>query len=213
MLKTRIKASRITNLTDARYFAAWEVKWLGFCLDPSSADYIPPVNAKAIKEWVEGPVIVGEFGRQSLSDILSTVEALGLQGVQIADTAQLQALSDQTDVPILLNLTLKDLDQLDAVAALCQEWAPLVELFILQFSSPEAFDELQDKLVAKGQLMGLCEKYRILLDLSIPPQQVEVFLEEVQAYGLNVAGGVEEKVGFKSFDELDDLFEAIEINI
>jgi len=50
MLKIKVKASQITNLTDARYFAAWEVEWLGFNFDEGSAHYIPPVEMKAIKE-------------------------------------------------------------------------------------------------------------------------------------------------------------------
>ena len=36
-------------------------------------------------------------------------------------------------------------------------------------------------------------------------------LEIPNLQGINVKGGEEEKVGVKSFDELDEIFEAIEI--
>ena len=83
MLKTRVKASQITNLTDARYFAAWEVEWLGFNFDKGSENYIQPQVMKAIKEWVEGPKLVGEFSFASAEDIRIAKEMLGLDMVQV----------------------------------------------------------------------------------------------------------------------------------
>ncbi len=68
MLKTLVKASNITNLTDARYFSALEVEWLGYHLEKGAETYIEPQNIIAIKEWVEGPKTVGEFGLQSKAD-------------------------------------------------------------------------------------------------------------------------------------------------
>ena len=56
-----IKASRITSLTDARYFAAKEVDYLGFNLEEGTENYLDPMHMKAIREWVEGPKILGEF--------------------------------------------------------------------------------------------------------------------------------------------------------
>lgn len=212
MLKTRIKASRITNLTDARYFAAWEVSWLGFCLDPNAADFIPPMNVKAIKEWVEGPVIIGEFGNQPSTEIVTSIESLGLKGLQLASTTQVQSLSHEVQVPILLNLAVDQLTQLGDIAAICQEHAEQVEVFILQFAEDNILEQLQQNELARTQLIELCHTHNILLDITIAPNQVETLLAEIQPYGLNVTGGAEEKVGYKSFDELDDLFESIEIN-
>jgi len=61
MLKTRIKASNISNLTDARYYAAWTVNWLGLDLRASAEQPLSLEAVKTIKEWIEGPVIVGEM--------------------------------------------------------------------------------------------------------------------------------------------------------
>ena len=63
MLKTKIKANSITNLTDARYFAAWEVEWLGFNLNPGESIALQQVPA--IKDWVDGVKIVGELSQPS----------------------------------------------------------------------------------------------------------------------------------------------------
>jgi len=34
-------------------------------------------------------------------------------------------------------------------------------------------------------------------------------LAKLQPYGLSIKGGEEEKVGFKSFDEVDEIFEVL----
>ena len=61
MYNPQIKASQITNLTDARYFAAWGVEWLGFGLESGQDYFVTTAQMAAIKEWVEGPKMVGEF--------------------------------------------------------------------------------------------------------------------------------------------------------
>ena len=63
MPKIKIKASSITNLTDARYFAAMLVDYLGFQLDLSHDERISPEEFHGIKAWVEGPQIVAQVGK------------------------------------------------------------------------------------------------------------------------------------------------------
>ncbi len=53
MLTRRVIAADITNLTDARYFAARGIDYLMFDLSKISLDKI-----LEIKEWVEGPAVV-----------------------------------------------------------------------------------------------------------------------------------------------------------
>ena len=74
MPKFKIKASWITNLTDARYFAAMLVDYLGFQLDLSHDDRISPEVFHGIKAWVEGPQIVAQVGKTP-ADLLQEVYA------------------------------------------------------------------------------------------------------------------------------------------
>ena len=55
MLDRKIIAQNITNLTDARYFAAWGVDYISFNIIPESAFYVTLDTIKEIKDWVEGP--------------------------------------------------------------------------------------------------------------------------------------------------------------
>lgn len=80
MMKDRIilKAGAVTNLTDARFFAAYGVDYIGFCFDPQDPSYISPEQAMAIAGWISGPRIVAEFAHQdagNVANILSFMQA------------------------------------------------------------------------------------------------------------------------------------------
>ena len=81
MLKTKIKASNISNLTDARYYAAWYVDWLGFDLR-ASENTLSLAEVKAIKEWIEGPVIVGEIDLFDFDKSKEIIDFLELEAIQ-----------------------------------------------------------------------------------------------------------------------------------
>ena len=212
MLKTKVKASSVTNLTDARYFAAWDVEWLGFNFDTGSEGYIQPQAMQAIKEWVDGVKIIGEFSLQPFEEILSAADLLELDGVQLgpftpSDT--LRALHEN-EAPILLEAVVEEAGKLEEATAGFAAMAPYVEAFILNFDKNGiSWKSLQGGTLK--YLMELCLDYPVILSLDFDAGTLEEALESLQLYGINVRGGAEEKVGFKSFDELDELFEALEI--
>ncbi len=211
MLKTKVKASSVTNLTDARYFAAWEVEWLGFNFDPGADTYIQPQEMKAIKEWVDGVRIVGEFNLQTAAEVREAADLLELDAAQLgmfADTDSLSLLHSQ-EIPLLKEIILQDPGEISSLKKQLEEQAPYVEAFLFNFDKNgihwNAFDEAQKNLLA-----ALSQRFPILLSIGLEAGQLEEILETINPYGLNVRGGEEEKVGFKSFDELDDIFEALE---
>ena len=83
MLKTVVKASSIANLTDARYFAAWHVEWLGFDLSPSGLERLSLPQVKEIKDWIEGPKIVGELGVWEPAQSQEIINFLSLEYIQV----------------------------------------------------------------------------------------------------------------------------------
>ena len=106
MLKIKVKASQVTNLTDARYFAAWEVEWLGFNFDQGSEHYIQPQSMKAIKEWVEGVQVVGEFSLASAEDINSAIELLDLDAVQVGMFTETSVLEAINGAPVIKEIVI-----------------------------------------------------------------------------------------------------------
>ncbi|MEN0002725.1 MAG: N-(5'-phosphoribosyl)anthranilate isomerase [Bacteroidota bacterium] len=210
MLKTKVKASSITNLTDARYFAAWEVQWLGFCLDPKSEDYIQPKNMNAIQAWVDGVTIVGEFELQSADEIATSIELLKLPCIQVGMFTSAEILIElNAKVPVIKEIVPPAEQGLHQLEELLDEFVPYCSLFLLQLEKIGiSWNDLDN--AQKASLQALCATYPIILSMAIEATQLDSFLEAIKPVGLNVKGGVEEKVGYKSFDELDDLFEAME---
>ena len=210
MLKTRIKASSITNLTDARYFAAWEVSWLGFDLSPGSDYFIEPAKVLALKEWVEGPDSVGQFGLQSAEEITHAAETLQLDFVQVSMFTDESVLKQLKGIKVIKEIIIEHEDAQDDIEYHINQFAPFVKVFLIDFSKNEyPFSSLSAE--TKDYLKELCKQHKIILSIDIQPTELEEILDHIQPHGLQVKGGEEEKVGLKSFDELDLIFEALEI--
>ena len=108
ILKTRIKAGRITNLTDARYFAARGVSWLGFQLDAGGEGQVSPQMFSALKEWVEGPLFVGNFGASTAAEINESAELLKLDMIQVGLFSGLDELKQIIDIPIIKEIVIQE---------------------------------------------------------------------------------------------------------
>lgn len=89
-----LKFSSISNLTDARYAAGAWADFIGFCFDPSSDHYIEPKSAKDIISWINGPVVVAEFGNQPIEWIKDFVEALDIKVIELPSDYSDQSVLD-----------------------------------------------------------------------------------------------------------------------
>ncbi|MHB1277389.1 MAG: hypothetical protein ACYC1Q_03255 [Bacteroidia bacterium] len=89
--RSRIKFGSITNLTDARYAAAVYADWLGFCFIPGHSRYIEPIKAKEIIDWLSGPKMVAELGSLMPESMMSALEILMIDTVQVKDKVAAKA--------------------------------------------------------------------------------------------------------------------------
>ncbi|MCB0619667.1 MAG: N-(5'-phosphoribosyl)anthranilate isomerase, partial [Saprospiraceae bacterium] len=64
-----------------------------------------------------------------------------------------------------------------------------------------------------ADLRQLCEEFPVILALPCPAGQLEELLARIRPAAIGLRGGEEEKVGYKSFDELDELFELLAIEV
>jgi len=82
MLELSVFAASIANLTDARYFAAFGVDWMGFDINPASDAYISTEDIIEIIQWVEGPkfILQGVNWNPAAAEILKT-EGLKIEAV------------------------------------------------------------------------------------------------------------------------------------
>lgn len=212
MSKLVIKASEIANLTDARYFSARDVEWLGFSLDSNSDNFLSLREAVAIKEWISGPGIVAEMGTNSNpDDLVQAIQYLKPDAVQIGPFFPIDALPELDTVILIRELIPDSLDQLDDYLHDFREWKNAVHFFMLNLEK-NAFSWQQLKKNKKkfDAIKELCSTYKIVLSLVFDLNEISEIISQLKPYGLSFKGGAEEKVGIKSFDELDEIFDLLD---
>ena len=212
MLKIKVKAGSITNLTDARYFAAREVEWLGFPIGTGKG-MIEPIKVKAIVEWVDGVKIVGEFGFGTFTEIKKLSKEIGLDTVQVGmfipldDISELEGLTVIKEVMAGIELSETELeDHLEAYADHC-------DYFLLNFSSAgHTWSEVENgHPYSIDFLKNLCQQHHIILHLDCPVAGVPMMIAALNPYAVSLSGGEEEQVGVKSFDDLDEILDVLEV--
>lgn len=214
MLTTKVKASAITHLTDARYFAAWEVVWLGFHLSPGSAESVDARLVTTLKEWVDGVKICGEYTLASLDELLKAKTLLQLDSLQLGMLTPLETLQQlQGKIEIIQELVIESYADLDELEEFLTEREEFVDFFLLNFSKGGL--QLEDLKAGTPFNIALlktwAKKYAILIDLSLNQTSPSAFLADIPVKGFAVQGDAEDKVGYKSFDALDDFFEDLEV--
>ncbi len=199
MLKYKVLANQLTSLADARFFAAHEVDWVSFLLTPGLPESIASADLTEIKNWIQGPAVVGRFINPTQQEIKEAISRFGLDGILLDMDTPLGIIQDGFSATIF-----KEIDSTtNPDWARILEWsAPFVDYFVLKI--PAGIND--NKLIIKE----LCETYDILLENKnndLSPQ----LIREFQPTGITVnAVGKEEVVGIKSFEELDTLFEFLQ---
>jgi phosphoribosylanthranilate isomerase len=199
-----IKASRITNLTDARYFAAKDVGFLGFNLESGTEGFLEPIYMKAIREWVQGPAIVGEFSASPTAEIREAALFYGLDAVQVTER-QLPELDLLEGISVILHLQTDG--KPENTSALLAQVKGKFQYALLDFSSANMhWADLQHNLSAWQQL---AREYPLLLHLDVQPESLQEIMAALPIAGFSFTGGEEEKVGVKSYEDIDEIFDVL----
>ena len=189
-------ATRITTLTDARYFAAREVGFLAFRIEEGMDGFIDPMLVKAIKEWVEGPAILGEFERFSAEAVRETVAFLGLNGAVVGAAFSTKSLFELGGLRVFREISEKNPARLAAQMAVEKA---LVEAFLIDADH-----------FSTGFLSEMAAQFPVFLKTSASPEDILSLVEAIKPAGLIFTGSEEEKTGLRSFDEIEAVFEALE---
>ena len=208
MLKRKVKINAVTNLTDARYFAAWEVEWMGFCLANGEEDFVAPEMVAAMVEWLDGLSFVGEFGMETAEEIMTQVKSLNLQAVQLPFLSGLDVAMALSDVVVFKEIVFDDAFDSGFIEPILEQFAPYVDYFVFDFSKNDvSLQEIRNNPDFSAKLKQFCDKYPVWMFGNFNSEEWNELLATYPAKGLCLKGGEEEKVGYKSFDELDEVFE------
>lgn len=75
-LKTIVKVSNISNLSDARYCAGMGVEMLGFGVIPGTDEFVSQEAFQDIRGWISGPKIIAElYGLADANQIASAIQS------------------------------------------------------------------------------------------------------------------------------------------
>jgi phosphoribosylanthranilate isomerase len=203
-------ANAVTNLTDGRYFAAWNADWLGFVLDSQADNYLAPNVAAGIRGWLEGPKIVGAFGTaQPPDEVRAVAAALSLDAVQVSSD---YTLADLAGLSVFSEIDVNSTTSLEYLAAYCAKNKVLVAGFILNFAQNNiAFAQIKNNELFDYQgFINLCGQYDIWLHCNLTAADIRIIATELRLQGILLQGGAEDAVGLKSFDDLDEIMELID---
>lgn len=213
MDKITLKAGGVTHLTDARYFAARGVDWLGIPLgggDPATT--VDLVTAKALIEWVDGVRIVGEFPFATAEEILSVHRQLWFDAVQVGMFTPAEDIRRLEELTILQEVVPPAEGGLAWLEKYLTEQVAGPDYFLVDFQKAGLSWEggAAPLRSAADTLRDICRAHRVLLALDFHPGNLSEILSMVRPFGLQLQGGAEEKTGFKSFDELDGLLDLLD---
>lgn len=184
----KVIASHISNLTDARYFAAWGVETMAYNLLPQE---LAIHQCKEIIDWVQGPKPVFIVDNKSSAEYLEDyIKTIGVKDIIVG--AEMHNYNFPSSANVLLTCypssNMKKVDR-NAIITFDKPFSSL---------SKDEYTSIKD----------LSDRFEIYIDAPVSPEDFEP-LVEMHVTGIVVQGGEEEKVGYKSFEDLDVLMEAI----
>ena len=212
MLATPVIATGITHLTDARYFAAWEVSHLAFPL--GGAEGLDWTTLNALREWITGPELMVEVdGSGDPTELIEQLRANDIHRLLLPNTAPAASQKQLADagVELFIRVPVAGYQSLEDIREALAEEA-LATAVILDFEAGGiTWSDLQSgHPFSATDLAGLLEERRVYLEISLGDADPKAFATTYPIAGFAMRGSNEEKVGYKSYDDLDPLFEGLE---
>lgn len=208
----KIKVNKINNLTDARYFAAWNVNWMGFSMEIGMDEFISPKDIMEIKEWIVGPKIFGSFGmNDDTEEMHEAHQLLNLDGIELSAFVKDQTLlkmkeNTQVFVDFHVGNKAEVTDFMDRVDSITNH----KHKYCLNFTNTQTWTTVLADHHLKDRLDSICSSNEIYISLPEMVKHLSQIAESTAICGIQLWGGAEEKIGMKDFDELDNLFERME---
>jgi phosphoribosylanthranilate isomerase len=206
--KPIIKASSVTNLADARYFASYGIEIMGFCFDPKASDFVTPYKMHEISGWIEGPQLAGEFGHLSVDAIIETIKTEQLEYAQIklSDITKQHAAIDM--VPLILEIDIlpeTDFKKTEKILAQVYSANDFVLLNSLRLNDKQLGESPVSDFIKK-----MCSKYPVLIQHYFSAENVQCIIHKFNPEGIALKGSSEIKTGTKTYDEMNALMEALQ---
>ncbi|MFN3316989.1 MAG: hypothetical protein ACK40K_09275 [Raineya sp.] len=202
-LKTFIKVSNISNLSDARYCAGMGVEMLGFAVEQDAEHYVMPQAYQEMIGWLSGVEFVAEFTHSNLEQINEILEQYPAHAFQTENEAVLEKILHNKQSQDIETLPIKILfrtPKIDILRKVAEKYASIVNFFILADANQHHIQEIK----------SLTDKYAILLEHINDLTDAELLLQNTNIKGFVLSGSKEIAPGLKDFDNLAVFLEGLE---
>ena len=184
----QLKISNITNLTDARFFSAVGVHYLGFCFDVLNENNISVAKAKEITGWLHEPVIIGEFGsHQTKEEIEFIAKQMELNEIQIPFNHIQKAALNFDKFLVADNWTTIKIQQ-------------STDFLVLKIKEDE---------IESSAMKDLLRHNKVFIETDFTKENILSIVEILQPYGIQITCKKEEKAGLSFVDEYAEIVEMI----
>jgi len=200
-LKTFVKVSAISNLSDARYCSGMGVDQLGFNLNPTDADAVSPEKCLEILNWVAGVQRVGEFGNLPVEQIGQIQQQLPLDLIEVSVIDHVEKVHG-FGKPVSVRLDISHPSELNQLKGHLSYLDELVQQVIITSDKQELFEKIKEALAYYNGHIRLIRGFG---------NTAENLSELANFGGIELKGSQEEKPGFKEYGEVMDLLEALEV--
>jgi phosphoribosylanthranilate isomerase len=198
--------TEINNLSDARYCAGMGVDILGFNLSQNQAGQVSPETIRDIAGWVAGVQLAGAFAPAAPEEINETasqcnLDLLILQSGFLADDLA------KLELPVILQVEVHKDSYENELLQMLELYASKVKYFLITSSEFGEIDETNQDF-----LQSLSSRFPVLIGFGLEKDSVTEVLNTVKPAGIALKGGHEIKPGLKSFDDLADILETLEVD-
>lgn len=181
---TKIKLSRLNNLSDARFAAASGIEYISFCFDQLNERYISPAHAKQIMDWLSGVECIGEFINEPVETINEVCKLINLHLVQVKGNYTPEDIAG-IKVPVIW-----EIDDNGAVPP---------GVFAVQ-------------VIYQNGIPSLAQSVKTIFHFTNETTQtIKGVIQTHRPFAISFTGGDEDKPGLRDFSELSDVLDALAV--
>ncbi|MEO9870977.1 beta/alpha barrel domain-containing protein [Ekhidna sp.] len=197
-LKTFVKISNVSNLSDARYCAGMMVDILGFNIDSSTDTFVSEGDFGEITDWLAGIKFAGEFHNATIEQIKEGLKLYAVDFIEISNMDLVEA-THLLGKPIIFRLSIESENELSNLKSNLSYLDELASMVLIKSSIEELYKELDNQICFYNGNLRLLKGYGIEAD------------EKLAKYpGLEMEADPEERPGYKDYGQIMDILELIE---
>ncbi|GAB3308545.1 hypothetical protein ACFQT0_16965 [Hymenobacter humi] len=186
----------INNLSDARYCAGMGADKLTFLLDPALPGALDTKTVKELAGWIAGVELIGEFDQLSAAEINAIAAECTLDAVLLRQPRSAEELAEIAP-PVYIEVAVGLLAEVPYIST-----APLG--LVVELTEPLTSETL-------NALLGIASQGPLWVGPGLHPELARDLVNQLPLAGLVFPSGDEVKPGLRDFDQLESVFEALEV--